>query len=101
MLKRTINLIILFVFLTGCANFLTTTATSGTRFDMKRESVMRVIERKKYKIISQDENTIVVEGMQEQMEIPAIKTFTFKDGRLISVSDQPLDGRGNTFIFAK
>jgi len=87
--------------LTGCASFLSTTATSGTSFGMSRAAVMQVIEKKGYKVISQDENTIVVQGMQEQMDQPAIKTFTFKDGRLISVSDKVLGGSvaGSTFIF--
>jgi hypothetical protein len=93
----------LIVMLTGCANFLTTTATSGTGFGMRKEAVLKVIEKKRYKIVSQDENTIVVEGMQEQLKQPAIKTFAFENDRLISVSDRVLDGsvKGSTFTFMR
>ena len=101
-MKNLIGLTIL-VFLVGCANFLTTTATSGISFGMSKGSVIRVIEKKGYKIISNDENTIVVEGMQEQLKQPAIKTFIFENDRLISVSDKVLDGniKGSTFNFIK
>ena len=87
----------------GCANFLTTTATSGTSFGMKRLSVLRVIEKKGYGILSQDENTIVVKGMQEQLKQPAIKTFTFENDKLVAVSDKVLDGsvKGSTFTFKR
>jgi len=53
----------------------------------------------RYEVVKQDENTIMVNGMQEQMKKPAIKTFTFKNNRLIIVSDKLLDGSGNTFNF--
>lgn len=91
------------VMLTGCANFLTTTATSGTSFGMRKEAVLKVLDRKGYKIINQDENTIVAEGMQEQLKQPAVKTFAFENDRLVSVSDQILDGnvKGSTFTFMR
>jgi hypothetical protein len=100
---KKILVLLLCLEMVGCASFLATTATSGTSFGMSREAVMRVIEKKEYKIISNDENTVVVEGMQEQMKAPAIKTFTFQKNRLISVSDKVLDGRlkGTTLIFQK
>ncbi len=39
--------------------------------------------------------------MQEQLKQPAIKTFTFENDRLISVSDKILDGnvKGSTLNF--
>ncbi len=102
-MKRWISVMIAVSLLIGCANFLTTTATSGTSFGMRKEAVLKVIERKGYKIVRQDENAIVVEGMQEQLKQPAIKTFTFENNRLISVSDKILAGsvEGSTFNFMK
>ena len=98
---RQFFMLVLCLGLAGCASFLATTATSGTSFGMSREAVIRVIEKKEYKIISQDENTIVVQGVQEQLKDPAIKTFTFKNNKLFSVSDKVLEGKlkGNTFTY--
>ena len=102
-MKRFIFYVFIVLFGSGCANFLTTTATSGTSFGMRKGSVLKVIEKKGYKILSQDENNIVVEGMQEQLKQPAIKTFTFENDRLISVSDKVLDGsiKGSTLNFMR
>ena len=102
MKRLTFILAFLFAF-PGCANFLTTTATSGTSFGMRKGAVLKVIDKKGYKILTQDENTITVEGMQEQLKQPAIKTFTFENDRLISVSDKVLEGsvKGNTFNFLR
>jgi len=87
-MKKAISLFLTIIFLTGCSNLLTTTGTSGTSFGMEREAVLKSINRKKYKIISQDENSIVVDGLQEQLKQPAIKTFRFENDRLVSVTDQ-------------
>ena len=72
----------------GCANFLTTTANRGISYGMSQEAVIRVNEKKGYKILSKDENAVVVEGMQEQLKQPAEKTFYFENGRLVSVSER-------------
>ncbi len=86
-MKKTAFLILL-LSLSGCANFLTVTGTGGTSFGMSREAVMKVIEKKRYTIISQNENIVVVNGMQEQLKVPAIKTFYFQDNKLVRVEDQ-------------
>lgn len=78
----------LVISLYGCASFLTTTGTGGTSFGMSKEAVVKVMERKGYKIISEDENTVVVDGMQEQLKQPAIKTFYFENGSLVSVNEK-------------
>ena len=74
--------------LSGCANFLSTTANRGIAYGMSQEAVIKVNEKKGYKVLSQDENTVVVEGMQEQLKQPAEKTFYFENGRLVSVSEK-------------
>lgn len=79
----------LIVFLcAGCANFLTITANKGITYGMSQEAVVKVNEKKGYKIIRQDENIIIVEGMQEQLKQPAEKTFHFENGRLISIEEK-------------
>ena len=72
----------------GCANFLSTTANRGISYGMSPEAVIKVNERKGYKIISHDENTVVVDGTQEQANQPAEKIFYFENGRLVSVSEK-------------
>lgn len=72
----------------GCANFLSTTANRGIAYGMSPEAVIKVNEKKGYKVLSKDENTVVVEGMQEQLKQLAEKTFYFENGRLVSVSEK-------------
>lgn len=86
---KNLSFILVLVFtICGCASFLTTTGTGGTSFGMTKEAVIKTMERKGYKIISQDENVVVVDGMQEQLKQPAIKTFYFENGRLVSVNEK-------------
>jgi len=87
-MKRFIFGIGLLVMLCGCANFLSTTANRGIAYGMSQEAVIKVNEKKGYKILSKDENTVIVEGMQEQLKQPAEKTFYFENGRLVSVSEK-------------
>jgi hypothetical protein len=84
-------------FLCGCANFLTTTATSGIGYGMTKQQVLTKLAAKKYPVINQDENTIVAKGMQEQLKQPATKTFQFQDDHLVSVTDQVDSGSSFTF----
>ena len=63
-MRKQICLIIAVLTLSGCASFLTTTGTKGVAFGMSKEQVLKRIERK-YEIISQDDNTIVVEGSHD------------------------------------
>ena len=72
----------------GCADFLSTTANRGIAYGMSPKAVVKVNQQKGYKILSQDENNVVVEGMQEQLKQPAVKTFYFENGRLVSVSEK-------------
>ncbi len=76
---------ILALLMTGCS----TTGTSGINFGMSRSQVNHVIERKGYKVIEDLGDRIVVDGIQEQTNQPAEKTFLFdQQGRLISVNDR-------------
>ena len=90
-LMKNLSVLMLILVLTvpicSCANF-TTTGTSGTSFGMSKEAVIAVMGRRGYKVISQDEDTVVVEGVQEQLKQPSIKTFHFENGRLVSVSEK-------------
>lgn len=97
-LANNILLMILSLWLGSCATFLTTTGTKGISFGMTKEQVLKRIETR-YTIIRQDENTIVCNGMQEQMQQPALKTFAFEKNRLVSVPDKILDDRNITLNF--
>lgn len=74
--------------LLGCANFLSTTANRGIGYGMNQDTVARINEKKGYKIISRDENNVVVDGMQEQLKVPAIKTFYFENNKLVAVNEK-------------
>ena len=66
----------------------TAIANRGIAYGMSQEAVIKVNEKKGYKVLSQDKNTVVVDGMQEQLKQPAKKTFYFENGRLVSVSEK-------------
>ena len=54
---------------------------------MSKEQVLKRIERK-YEVISQDDNAIVVEGAHDLIDQKVIKTFIFEDNRLVVVDDK-------------
>jgi hypothetical protein len=92
-------ILVLVIFLSGCANFMTTTATSGIGYGMTKQQVLAKLAAKRYPVVSQDENTIVARGKQEQLKQPATKTFQFQNDRFVAVTDQ-IDG-GSSFTFQK
>ena len=82
-MKRHSLLPILMLVFCGCANFLTTTATSGTSFGMKREAVMRVVEKKGYKIVSPSYfNNIIIENKNQAKRLAKSFNENFKDLKL-------------------
>ncbi len=88
MKKQIIQMLAAVILLSGCANFLCTTGNRGIAYGMNPEVVIKVNEKKGYKILNENENSVVVEGLQEQLNQPAEKTFYFENGHLVSVSEK-------------
>ena len=86
-MKKNLLLLSLLTFFFGCAG-LPETANRGIKYGMTPEKVIQVNKKKGYRILGWYQNTVVVKGMQEKLNQPAIKSFYFEDGKLVSITEK-------------